>query len=127
MPAIEKRLHDYLGAGYHDTDWRPALKAVMDAEGNTEQEQALDAIHKLSDRSAHPRLTIKIPAAIHNTSVEKELAECLHDHYCGFGAICELRRLGRRSKHSWKIFSCRGASSRTKKESVTYVMRYTEL
>ena len=49
LPAVEKCLHDYLGAGYHDTDWRPALKAVMDAEGNTEQEQALDAIHKLSD------------------------------------------------------------------------------
>ena len=77
LPAVEKRLHDYLGAGYRDTDWRPALKAVMDAEGNTEQ--ALDAIHKLSNRSAHPRLTIKIPAAIRNTPVEKELAECLHD------------------------------------------------
>lgn len=77
MPAAEKHLHNYLGTEYHDTDWRPALKAVTDAEGDAEQ--ALETIHKLSDRSAHPRLMIKIPAAIWNVSVEEELAECLHN------------------------------------------------
>src|SRR5882757_5574765 len=42
LPDAEKNLQTHLGERYMHSDWRPALKAVMDAEGDAEM--ALNAI-----------------------------------------------------------------------------------
>jgi len=60
LPETEKRLQEHLGGHYDDRDWQPALKAVMDAEGDVSV--ALEAIRKLSASTHLPRLTIKLPA-----------------------------------------------------------------
>jgi hypothetical protein len=59
LPEAEEQLKTHLGDQYNDSDWRPALDAVMKAEGDAVQAQA--AIHKLASGSQLPRLTIRIP------------------------------------------------------------------
>ncbi|TFK62295.1 hypothetical protein BDN72DRAFT_750179, partial [Pluteus cervinus] len=49
LPQAEEKLHKHLGDGYKDKDWQPALKAVMDAEGDISA--ALQAIQKLATAS----------------------------------------------------------------------------
>jgi hypothetical protein len=39
LPQAEEKLLAHLGNHYKDADWRPALKAIMDAEGNVMQAQ----------------------------------------------------------------------------------------
>ncbi|KAG1868726.1 hypothetical protein C8R48DRAFT_598173 [Suillus tomentosus] len=36
LPDAESKLQAHLGDHYADSDWRSALKAVMDAEGDTD-------------------------------------------------------------------------------------------
>lgn len=59
LPDVEAQLQQHLGDCYDDKDWRPALSAVMNAEGNFLQ--AHEAINKLAAASQLPRLTIKLP------------------------------------------------------------------
>jgi hypothetical protein len=78
LPQAETRLQEHLGERYVDSDWRPALAAVMAAEGDVTA--ALDAIGKLASTSCPPRLTIKIPARPKNsapqvTTLEKDLMD----------------------------------------------------
>ncbi|KAI9445608.1 DDE superfamily endonuclease-domain-containing protein [Lactarius psammicola] len=60
LPKAEAKLSSHLGDRYNDANWRPALKAVMDSEGDVLKAQK--AIQALSAACEHPRLTIKIPA-----------------------------------------------------------------
>jgi len=47
LPQAEQKLQSFLGSHYKDGDWRPALKAVMDAENNTtEALKVLDQLTK---------------------------------------------------------------------------------
>jgi hypothetical protein len=57
LPDAEKNLQTHLGERYTDSDWRPALKAVMDAEGDVEM--ALNAIDALM-HAASRRTGLKI-------------------------------------------------------------------
>lgn len=60
LPNAENKLQALLGKRYIDSDWRPALKAVMDAEGDVEM--ALDAIDALMQvASRHTGLKNCIP------------------------------------------------------------------
>lgn len=59
LPEAEEHLKTQLGDWYNDCDWRPALDAVMKAEGDTIQAQA--AIQLLASKSQLPRLAIRIP------------------------------------------------------------------
>ncbi|KAN0132298.1 hypothetical protein V8E53_009898, partial [Lactarius tabidus] len=54
LPEAEARLSSHLGDCFKDDDWQPALKAVMDSEGDR-------AIQELSAACEQPRLTIRIP------------------------------------------------------------------
>src|SRR3984957_7742218 len=60
LPEAESHLQNHLGDRYVDEDWRPALKAVMDAEGDVNA--ALSKINELQGPTSFPRLTIRIPA-----------------------------------------------------------------
>jgi hypothetical protein len=45
LPNAESNLQAHLGERYVDSDWRPALKAVMDAEGDGDTaSNAIDAL-----------------------------------------------------------------------------------
>ncbi|KIK95506.1 hypothetical protein PAXRUDRAFT_11411 [Paxillus rubicundulus Ve08.2h10] len=57
LPEVEARLAAHLGHRYVDLDWRPALMAVMDAEGDVAA--TMKAIEPLADTAAH-RTGIKI-------------------------------------------------------------------
>ncbi|KAG6839781.1 hypothetical protein H0H87_012890 [Tephrocybe sp. NHM501043] len=59
FPVAKTRLCEHLGDRYDDKDWRPALNAVMDAEGDAAEAQ--DAIQTLAAASQLPKLTIKLP------------------------------------------------------------------
>ncbi|KAG2029212.1 hypothetical protein BDR03DRAFT_837006, partial [Suillus americanus] len=60
-PNAENKLQALLGKRYIDSDWRPALKAVMDAEGDVEMAlNALDALMQAASRRTG--LKICIPA-----------------------------------------------------------------
>jgi hypothetical protein len=78
LPDAEKNLQTHLGERYTDSDWRPALKAVMDAEGDAEMAlNAIDALmHAASRRTG---LKIRIPAVCPRpeqlTSAEVELMQ----------------------------------------------------
>ena len=72
LPEAEKRLEEHLGDRYKDEDWRPALNAMMLAEGDVAAAQA--SIHKLSAIAGLPKLTIKLlPHPSQSTAVEEEL------------------------------------------------------
>lgn len=61
LPQAEAALQAHLGMRFVDTDWRPGLKAVMDAEGSVDA--ALEAIEALcKEASSHSRLKIRLPA-----------------------------------------------------------------
>ena len=79
LPEAEEHLKTHLGDQYNDSDWRPALDAVMKAEGDVVQAQA--AIHKLASQSQLPRLTVRIPCRSHprhsNTAPQLDEAEKL--------------------------------------------------
>ncbi|KAF9219905.1 hypothetical protein BS17DRAFT_372222 [Gyrodon lividus] len=79
LPDIEKQVQDILGTRYNDADWRPAFKAVMDAEGNTGA--ATVAVEKLAQAAAsHTGLKSRIPAcrpAPQLATIEKEVMESI--------------------------------------------------
>jgi hypothetical protein len=58
--VVEKRLEEHFGNQYADKDWRPALNAVLEAEGDVVKAQ--EAIRGLASSCHLPRLTIKLPA-----------------------------------------------------------------
>jgi hypothetical protein len=60
LPQAESALTQHLGDWYKDADWRPALKAVMDAEGDVEK--ARKVIQTLSAACERPKIIIKLPA-----------------------------------------------------------------
>ena len=60
LPEAEAKLSSHLGDRYKDDDWQPALKAVMDSEGDVLKAQK--AIQDLAAACEQPRLTIRIPA-----------------------------------------------------------------
>jgi hypothetical protein len=61
LPNVENKLKALLGERYIDSDWRPALKAVMDAEGDVEMaSNAIDALMQAASRRTG--LEIRIPA-----------------------------------------------------------------
>ncbi|KAG2743487.1 hypothetical protein P692DRAFT_20745443 [Suillus brevipes Sb2] len=61
LPDVENKLKALLGKRYIDSDWRPALKAVMDAEGDVEMaSNAIDALMQAASRRTG--LKIRIPA-----------------------------------------------------------------
>ncbi|KAF9220389.1 hypothetical protein BS17DRAFT_680167, partial [Gyrodon lividus] len=60
LPNTEARLAAHLGHHYVNTDWRPALRAVMDAEGDVAI--AMKAIEPLAKAATHQTgLKIRIP------------------------------------------------------------------
>src|ERR1700731_3973465 len=61
LPQAEDKLCKYLGIHFAHNDWLLALKAVMDAEGNTFM--ALNALDDIKKRTIQSKtcLTIKIP------------------------------------------------------------------
>jgi len=61
LPETELALQAHLGDCFVDTDWQPALAAVMDAEGDTNQARQMvdDFYKKATHRSG---LKIRIPA-----------------------------------------------------------------
>ncbi|KAF8427659.1 hypothetical protein L210DRAFT_3508850 [Boletus edulis BED1] len=64
LPNAEIRLQAHLGNRYIDSDWQPALKAVMDAEGSTEV--ALKAIHDIENEAKRrPGIVIRIVPSSH--------------------------------------------------------------
>lgn len=74
LPQAEQQLKAVLGSRFKDSDWSPALDAVMKAEGDAAQASA--AIERLAGRCIEPRLTIKLPArASQSISAEQELME----------------------------------------------------
>ncbi|KAG6843331.1 hypothetical protein H0H87_005758, partial [Tephrocybe sp. NHM501043] len=58
LPIAETQLHEHLGDRYNDKDWRPALKAVMDAKGDTVEAQ--DTIRTFAAARQLPMPTIKL-------------------------------------------------------------------
>ena len=60
LPEVEAQLQSLLRQRYVDNDWQPALKAIMDAEGDIEA--AIAAIEKLADEAAqNSHLKICLP------------------------------------------------------------------
>ncbi|KAG2106169.1 uncharacterized protein F5147DRAFT_543231, partial [Suillus discolor] len=61
LPDAESELQAHLGDCFADANWRPALKAVMDAEGD--MDLALRAVNSL-EKAAFGRtgLKLQIPA-----------------------------------------------------------------
>ncbi len=62
LPQAEAALIQHLGDRFKDADWRPALKAVMDAEGDVQKAQ--NAIRTMSTACGRPKITIKLPARL---------------------------------------------------------------
>ncbi|KIK15579.1 hypothetical protein PISMIDRAFT_16423 [Pisolithus microcarpus 441] len=105
LPSVESGLRAHLRDQYIDSDWQPALKAVMEAEDNN---MALDAISALHT-AALLRSGIKIhiptltPAAAESaqrpnqlTSVESEVMESvrhLKEQNCIFGRLPSIDEL----------------------------------
>jgi hypothetical protein len=81
LPNAEKDLQAHLGERYVDSDWRPALKAVMDAEGD--MDMALNAIDTLAQAaSRRTGLKIRIPACPRPnqlSSAEAELMQSINN------------------------------------------------
>jgi len=63
LPEAERALENLLGDQYKDADWRPGLKAVMDAEGNvTAAQEALDQLSNVRP-TQHLAKTVTAPEA----------------------------------------------------------------
>jgi hypothetical protein len=60
LPQAEEKISTHLGDRYVAKDWFPALKAVMDAEGNIIEAQK--ALREISLACERLKLTIKLPA-----------------------------------------------------------------
>ena len=60
LPQAEEKLSVHLGDRYVAKDWYPALKAVMDAEGDVIKAQK--ALREISLACERPKLTIKVLA-----------------------------------------------------------------
>ena len=61
LPQAEEKLLAHLGDCYKDADWHPALKAIMDAEGDVTKAQ--DAVQSYATTCERPKLIIKLPAS----------------------------------------------------------------
>ena len=61
LPQAKEKLLAHLGDCYKDTDWHPALKAIMDAEGDVTNAQ--DAVQSYATTCKQPKLIIKLPAS----------------------------------------------------------------
>ena len=59
LPEAKECLKKQLGNQYLTCDWKSALDAVMNAEGDVLQAQ--EALHKLASECQLPHLTIKLP------------------------------------------------------------------
>src|SRR5882724_6340303 len=95
LPEAEGHLQQALGDDFVDSDWRPALKTVMDAEGDTEK--ALHNVQKLAACTHLPRIKIKIPAHAPKLVATEEalmhsVAE-LKGHNCIFGELLTINEL----------------------------------
>ena len=79
LPDAETELQAHLGDRYVDSDWRPALSAVMEAEGDVDH--SLSSIHAL-EQAANRRTGLKlwIPARPQQISnVETDLMKSVND------------------------------------------------
>ncbi|KAK2464605.1 hypothetical protein APHAL10511_003394 [Amanita phalloides] len=86
LPEVEAQLQSLLRQCYIDNDWQPALKAIMDAEGDVEATMA--AIKKLADEAAqsshlkiclcHPKKQPSNPAP-QLTAIEKDLMASVNE------------------------------------------------
>ena len=61
LPQAKEKLLAHLSNRYKDADWRPVLKAIMDAEGDVTKAQ--DAVQAFAAACEQPRLFIKLPAS----------------------------------------------------------------
>jgi len=78
LPQAEEKLQKHLGERYKDEDWRPAFKAVMNAEGDVAAAQA--ALQKLSASCLLPKLVIRLPRpSPSDDNVEKELMDSVEE------------------------------------------------
>jgi len=82
LPEAETRLQQHLADRYTNIDWRPALKAVMDAEGDVVA--ALEAVGcGTRNCCISTNLEIQIPAhpkmPLQVTSLETELMHSVDD------------------------------------------------
>jgi hypothetical protein len=82
LPEAEARVKEILGTHYLDGDWRPAFKAVMDAEGDSDT--AASAVERLAQAaSCRTGLKIRIPARrpplAQLTALEDEVAASIQD------------------------------------------------
>lgn len=81
LPQAEEKIQKHLDKRYKDEDWRPAFKAVMDAEGDVAAAQA--ALQKLSASCLLPKLVIRLPGRLEprpsDDNVEKELMDSVEE------------------------------------------------
>jgi hypothetical protein len=82
LPDAEAHIKEILGTHYVDGDWRPALKAVMDMEGDSNV--AISAVEQLKKAASHQTgLKIQIPTCqpflAQLTALEDEVTTSLHD------------------------------------------------
>ncbi|KAG2101876.1 uncharacterized protein F5147DRAFT_776530 [Suillus discolor] len=100
LPAVENDLKAHLCEHYVDSDWRPALKAIMDAKGDTDI--ALNAVNALAEAvSHHTGLKICIPVCPQQaddqlSSAEADLMQSVNNlkaRNCIFGQLPTLDEL----------------------------------
>ena len=70
LPQAKEKLLAHLGDCYKDTDWHPALKAIMDAEGDVTNAQ--DAVQSYATTCKRPKLITKLPASHPHQVVDLE-------------------------------------------------------
>ncbi|KAI6023096.1 hypothetical protein PISMIDRAFT_121621 [Pisolithus microcarpus 441] len=96
LPNAESQLQAHLGDWFVDSDWQPALHAVMEAEGDVDKASAaVDSLHKAA--VARSGLKLKIPARKiprvkpqQSLLVKEDLiskVELLKSHNCIFGDV----------------------------------------
>lgn len=85
LPQVEERLKSIFGADYIDQDWRPALKAVLEAEND--EVKALEAIEKLTmannpiptTNSTKPATLSPLPVPLQLQDVEQDLVAAIDE------------------------------------------------
>jgi hypothetical protein len=78
LPAAEMALQTHLGDRFIDSDWRPALAAVMEAEGDTEK--ALDVVNGLyKSATCRSGLKLHIPALYTKPSKPHQVSQAEED------------------------------------------------
>ncbi|KAG2033936.1 hypothetical protein BDR03DRAFT_826811, partial [Suillus americanus] len=75
LPVVENDLKAHLREHYVDSDWRLALKAIMDAEGDADI--ALSAVNALAE-AAFCRTSLKIRIPAHPQQVHQEMYTLLN-------------------------------------------------